>query len=82
MTKPGGAASCCRLPRRLLQAFTAVAVVGIVAVLLGATSKAMGDTVRVIEVVSYGLIVLIGLRLFWVKGRAFLHLLRPHAKVT
>jgi nickel/cobalt exporter len=29
--------------------------------------------------VSYGLIVLIGLRLFWVKGRAFLHLLRPPA---
>jgi nickel/cobalt exporter len=63
----------------ILQAITAVAVVGIVAVLLGATSKAMGDTVRVIEVVSYGLIVLIGLRLFWVKGRAFLHLLRPPA---
>lgn len=63
----------------ILQAITAVAVVGVVAVLLGATSKAMGDTVRVIEVVSYGLIVLIGLRLFWVKGRAFLHLLRAEA---
>ncbi len=64
----------------LLQAITAVAVVGVVAVMLGATSKAMGDTVRVIEVVSYGMIVLIGLRLFWVKGRAFLSLLRPQAK--
>ncbi len=64
----------------VLQAITAVAVVGVVAVLLGATSKAMGDTVRVIEVVSYGLIVLIGLRLFWVKGRAFLALLRGEAK--
>ena len=63
----------------VLQAVTAVAVVGVVAVLLGATSKAMGDTVRVIEIVSYGLIVLIGLRLFWVKGRAFWHLLRPPA---
>jgi nickel/cobalt exporter len=61
----------------ILQAITAIVVVGIVAVLLGATSKAMGDAVRVIEVVSYGLIVLIGLRLFWVKGRAFWHLLRP-----
>ncbi|MDO9411769.1 MAG: nickel/cobalt transporter [Pseudolabrys sp.] len=61
----------------ILQAITAVAVVGIVAVALGATSKAMGDTVRVIEVVSYGLIMLIGLRLFWVKGRAFLKLLLP-----
>src|SRR5665647_1413238 len=64
----------------VLQAITAVAVVGVVAVLLGATSKAMGDTVRVIEIVSYGLIVLIGLRLFWVKGRAFWHLLRPPAQ--
>jgi nickel/cobalt exporter len=44
--------------------------------MLGATAKAMGDTVRVIEIVSYALIVLIGLRLLWVKGRAFLRLLR------
>lgn len=61
----------------VLQAVTAVAIVGIAAVLLGATSKVMGDTVRVIEIVSYGLIVLIGLRLVWVKGRAFLKLLVP-----
>jgi nickel/cobalt exporter len=62
----------------ILQAFTAVAIVGIAAVLLGATAKAMGNTVRVIEIVSYALIILIGLRLLWVKGRAFLALLRPH----
>jgi nickel/cobalt exporter len=60
----------------ILQAFTAIALVGIAAVLLGATAKAMGNTVRVIEIVSYGLIVVIGLRLLWVKGRAFLKLLR------
>ncbi len=36
----------------------------------------MGDTVRVIEIVSYGLIVLIGLRLVWVKGGALIKLLR------
>jgi nickel/cobalt transporter (NicO) family protein len=60
----------------ILQAFTAIAIVGIAAVMLGATAKAMGDTVRVIEIVSYALIVLIGLRLLWVKGRAFLRLLR------
>jgi nickel/cobalt transporter (NicO) family protein len=60
----------------ILQAFTAIAIVGIAAAMLGATAKAMGDTVRVIEIVSYALIVLIGLRLLWVKGRAFLHLLR------
>lgn len=60
-----------------LQAITAIAIVGVAAALLGATAKAMGDTVRVIEIVSYGLIVLIGLRLLWVKGRAFLTLLWP-----
>jgi nickel/cobalt exporter len=63
----------------ILQAFTAIALVGIAAVLLGATAKAMGNTVRVIEIVSYGLIIMIGLRLLWVKGRAFLKLLRAGA---
>jgi nickel/cobalt exporter len=61
----------------LLQAFTAVAIVGVAAILLGATAKMMGNTVRVIEIVSYALIIMIGLRLLWVKGRAFLALLRP-----
>jgi nickel/cobalt exporter len=60
----------------IVQALTAIVIVGIAAVLLGATAKMMGDTVRVIEEVSYGLIVVIGLRLLWVKGRSFLHLLR------
>src|SRR5471030_1329277 len=64
----------------ILQAFTAIAIVGIAAVLLGATAKAMGNTVRVIEIVSYALIIMIGLRLLWVKGRAFLKLLWPPAK--
>jgi len=60
----------------IAQALTAIAIVGIAAVLLGATAKMMGDTVRVIEEVSYALIILIGLRLLWVKGRAFVSLLR------
>ena len=60
----------------MLQAFTSIAIVGIAAALLGATAKAMGNTIRVIEIVSYALIVLIGLRLLWVKGGAFLRLLR------
>src|SRR5215510_10045846 len=59
----------------MLQAFTAIAIVGIAAALLGATAKAMGNTIRVIEIVSYALIMLIGLRLLWVKGGAFLRLL-------
>jgi nickel/cobalt transporter (NicO) family protein len=61
----------------VLQSLTAIAIVGVAAVLLGATAKMMGNTVRVIETVSYALIVLIGLRLLWVKGRSFLSLLRP-----
>jgi len=60
----------------LLQALTAVVIVAVAAVLIGATAKVMGDTVRVIEVVSYTLIVLLGARLIWVKGRGFLHALR------
>jgi ABC-type nickel/cobalt efflux system permease component RcnA len=55
----------------LLQALTAILLVGIAAVLLGATAKMMGDAVRVIEIVSYGLIAAVGARLSWVKGRAF-----------
>ena len=61
----------------VLQSLTAIAIVGIAAVLLGATAKMMGDTVRVIEEVSYALIILIGVRLLWVKGRSFLRLLHP-----
>ena len=60
----------------VLQAFTAIAIVGVAAVLLGATAHAMGNTVRVIEIVSYALIVAIGVRLLWVKGGSFLRLLR------
>ncbi len=60
----------------VLQAVTAIAVVGIAAALLGATAHAMGNTVRVIEIASYALIVLIGARLLWVKGRSLLLLLR------
>ena len=68
----------------IFQSFTAIAIVGVAAVLLGATAHAMGNTVRVIETVSYALIVLIGLRLLWVKGGALLKLLRgekgvPHS---
>jgi len=55
-----------------VQAVVAIIVVAIAAVLLGATAKAIGSTVHVVETVSYGLVVLIGLRLLFVKGRGFL----------
>ena len=60
-------------------------IVGVAAVLLGATAKLMGDTVRVIEMVSYALIVLLGARLLWVKGRGFiaaLHALKAEPENT
>jgi nickel/cobalt transporter (NicO) family protein len=56
----------------LLQALVAVALVGIAAALLNATAATMNSAVNVIETVSYGLIILIGLRLLWVKGRGFI----------
>ena len=56
----------------LLQAVVAVVLVGIAAALLNSTAAAMRGAVNVIEIISYALIVLIGLRLLWVKGRAFL----------
>src|SRR5262249_44739605 len=59
----------------LLQALVAVAVVGLAAALLNATAATMSRAVNVIEIVSYSLIILIGVRLLWVKGRAFLALL-------
>ena len=61
----------------LLQAFTAIVIVGIAAAIIGASARAMGNTVRIIEIVSYALIALIGARLLWVKGRALLALLMP-----
>jgi ABC-type nickel/cobalt efflux system permease component RcnA len=68
----------------LLQALVAVVVVGIAAGLLNATAATMNRAVNAIEIVSYSLIVLIGLRLLWVKGRAFtaaLHSLHRPAAV-
>jgi nickel/cobalt transporter (NicO) family protein len=55
----------------LLQAFVAVAFVVIAAWIFNATMATMCASERYIEIVSYALIALIGLRLVWVKGRAF-----------
>ena len=60
----------------LLQALAAILIVAIAAILIGATAATMGSVVRWIEIVSYGLITLIGLRLVWVKGGAFFRALR------
>jgi nickel/cobalt transporter (NicO) family protein len=60
----------------MLQALVAVAIVGVAAVLLNATARQMCDAERVIEMVSYALIALLGLRLLWVKGKGFLQAAR------
>ena len=60
----------------LLQALVAVVLVGIAAALLNATAATMKRAVDLIEILSYSLIILIGVRLLWVKGRVFLTTLR------
>jgi nickel/cobalt exporter len=55
-----------------IQSLVAVVIVAIAAILLEATAKTIGWTVHVIEIVSYSLIILIGLRLLFVKGRSLL----------
>lgn len=55
-----------------LQALVAVVLVSIAAAVLNATASTMKIAVNVIETISYGLIIVIGLRLLWVKGRAFI----------
>jgi nickel/cobalt transporter (NicO) family protein len=66
----------------VLQSITAIVIVAIAALLIGATAKMMGDTVRIIEIISYVMIIAIGARLLWVKGKSFratLHKLRASA---
>jgi nickel/cobalt transporter (NicO) family protein len=55
-----------------IQSVVAIVIVAIAAVLLGATAKAIGLTVHLVEIASYALVILIGLRLLYVKGRGFL----------
>ena len=55
-----------------LQAFVAVALVGVAAVILNATARQMCDAGRVIELASYALIASLGARLIWVKGKGFI----------
>ena len=53
----------------MLQALVAVMIVGVCAWLLNVTAQTMCSTERVIEILSYGLIMVVGLRLMWGKGR-------------
>jgi nickel/cobalt transporter (NicO) family protein len=64
------------LASALLQALAAIVIVGVAAALLNARASTMNGAVNVIESASYALIIIIGLRLLWVKGRIFLSALR------
>jgi nickel/cobalt exporter len=66
----------------LMQAIVAVAIVGVAAVLLHASAATMNGAVNWIETLSYSLIILVGLRLLWVKGRAFIAALRELGRPT
>lgn len=54
------------------QAFTAIALIGIAALLLNLTSIAITETTYALELGSYGLIILLGLWLLRQRGTAFL----------
>ncbi|HEY3641230.1 MAG TPA: nickel/cobalt transporter [Xanthobacteraceae bacterium] len=66
----------------MMQAIVAVAIVGVAAVLLHASAATMNGAVNWIETLSYSLIILVGLRLLWVKGRAFVAALRDLGRPT
>jgi nickel/cobalt exporter len=66
----------------IMQAIVAVAVVGIAAVILHASAATMNGAVNWIETLSYTLIIVVGFRLLWVKGRAFIAALRALGRPT
>ena len=55
----------------LLQGLVAIAIVGVLALLLNATAQRMKDAASFVETASYAGIALLGLYLIWTKGRSF-----------
>lgn len=60
----------------LMQSLVAILIVGVSAWILNATAKTMCRAEGAIEIASYALIALFGLRLIWVKGRTFIRTLQ------
>lgn len=60
----------------LMQSLVAILIVGISAWILNATARTMCRAEGAIEIASYALIALFGLRLIWVKGRTFIRALQ------
>ncbi|MDB5572124.1 MAG: Nickel/cobalt efflux system [Hyphomicrobiales bacterium] len=63
----------------LLQAVVAIAIVGVLAVVLNATSARMKEAANLVELASYGGVALLGAWLVWRKGRALLAALGSRA---
>ena len=63
----------------LLQGVVAIAIVGVLALLLNATAQRMRDAAQWVEMASFAGIALFGAFLAWRKGRALLAALRPPA---
>jgi nickel/cobalt transporter (NicO) family protein len=66
----------------LLQACVAIAIVGGLAVLIGATAVAMRSAAQWIELLSYAAIAIVGAMLVWRKGLAFYRERRTPTKVA
>ncbi|WP_271615572.1 nickel/cobalt transporter [Bradyrhizobium sp. CCBAU 51627] len=60
----------------LMQSLVAILIVGISAWILNATARTMCKAEGAIEIASYGLIALFGLRLVWAKGLTFVRALQ------
>ncbi|WP_205668264.1 nickel/cobalt transporter [Bradyrhizobium sp. DASA03076] len=60
----------------LMQSLVAILIVGISAWILNATARTMCKAEGAIEIASYALIALFGLRLTWTKGRTFIRTLQ------
>lgn len=63
----------------LLQGAVAIALVGVAAILFGATAQRMTEAATWIEMASYAAIAVLGARLAYVKGRALLAAMREPA---
>ena len=63
----------------LLQAFVAIAIVGIFAIIFGATAKTMSRAANAVELASFALVALVGAWLLWVKsGHLARLIMQPH----
>ncbi|MFC0220325.1 nickel/cobalt transporter [Pseudochelatococcus lubricantis] len=63
----------------LLQALSAIAIVGVLAVFLDATASAINASARLIEQASFGLVAIVGFVILWRKSGKLLAFFRPPA---